>query len=228
MANLKLLGPASFRSFRCLWMLEELGLPYQHVPSMPQSKEVKEHNPLGKVPVLIEEDGFTLYESSAINTYLGDKYRIRNPTLVPPVGTRQRAIYDQTISVLGTELDAQGLWIHRKHESLGDLFTHVPDAVTHARKYFNKTNRALIGQLKEGGPHLLGQDFTAADIFYVHCLDWSKSIGWDAKWKEESCLVEYLKLCKARPAYVKVRAMRDTENIQRKRGKGESNQNSNL
>ena len=214
MASLKLLGGASFRSFRCLWMLEELAVPYQHVDAAsPQSKEVKGYNPLGKVPVLVEQDGFVLYESVAINTYLGDTYRSNNPTLVPPAGTRQRAIYNQTMSVLSTELDAQGLWIHRKHESLGYVFTYIPDAVAHARKYFHKTNRTLIDQVKhEGGPYLLGADLTAADIFYVHCLDWSTSIGWNDKWKEDPVIMDYLKLCKGRPAYIKVRAMQMAEN----------------
>jgi glutathione S-transferase len=194
-------------------MLEELAIPYQHVvAAAPQSVEVKKYNPLGKVPVLVEEDGFVLYESVAINTYLGDKYRSKNPTLVPAAGTRQRAIYNQTMSVLSTELDTQGLWIHRKHESMGHVFTYVPDAVTHARKYFHKTNRTLIEQLKNGrGPYLLGTDFTAADIFYVHCLDWSTSIGWNDKWKEDPVIMDYLKLCKERPAYINVKNMRAAE-----------------
>lgn len=206
-----LLGPASFRSFRCLWMLEELGVHYQHVLAGPQSKEVKKYNPLGKIPVLVEEDGFSLYESGAINTYLGDKYREKNPTLVPLAGTKERGLYEQTLSVLNSEMDAQGLWIHRKHEAMGDIFTHIPEAVTHAKKYFNKTNRALIEQLKNGGPYLLGGDFTAADIFYVHCLDWSKTIGWNEKWQTEPTLLEYLDLCKSRPAYIRVKEMRSVE-----------------
>ena len=110
-----ILGGASFRTFRCLWMLEELGVPYQHVPSMPQSSEVKRYNPLGKIPVLIEDDGdFSMYESGAIVTYLGDKYRQddnSNSPLVPLAGTRLRGKYEQTMSVLLTELDAQGLWM---------------------------------------------------------------------------------------------------------------------
>jgi glutathione S-transferase len=228
MTSLKLLGGASFRSFRCLWMLEELAVPYQHVvAAAPQSPEVKNYNPLGKVPVLVEPDGFVLYESVAINTYLGDKYRCpikdnKNNTtpLVPSADdTRQRALYNQTMSVLSTELDTQGLWIHRKHESMGHVFTYIPDAVTHARKQFHKTNRTLMQQLKNNsqGPYLLGTDFTAADIFYVHCLDWSTSIGWNDKWKEDPVMIQYLKLCQERPAYIKVKAIRTAENAASKR-----------
>lgn len=209
----KLIGAASFRSFRCLWMLEEIGIPYEHVQAMPQDEQVRKLNPLGKIPVLID-DGFTMYESTAINTYLGDKYRdkIRNSSLVvPPVGTPARGFYEQTMSVLNAELDSQALWIHRKHEALGDFFTHIPDAVAHAKKYYSKVNRTLIQQLKKNGPYLLGNAFTACDIVYVHCLDWSASIGWDAKYKEDPTIIDYLSKCKSRPAYVKVKAIRDEE-----------------
>lgn len=210
MASLKLLGLASTRAFRCLWMLEEIGVPYVQIKAGPGSKEVRAINPLGKIPVLVDDD-FSLYENAAINAYLGDKYRSLNPTLVPPPGTKERALYDQTISVLNTELDTQGLWIHLKHEKFGEIYTFAPDAVAHAKKYFNKTNRSLIQQLKDKGPYLLGADFTAADITYVHCLEWSKGIGWNEKWESEETITEYLELCRSRPAYKKVRELKREE-----------------
>lgn len=213
----KLIGIGKSRAFRCLWVLEELGIPYQYIPAMPQSEEVKQYNPLGKIPILVEEDGFCLYETNAIINYLGDNERSggdsSNNTLIPPSGTKERGLYDQTMSVLATELDTQGLWIHRKHEAMGEYFGHIPDAVEHARKYFNKTNRVLIRQLKDrkgestsavehGNPSfLLGPHFTAADIVYVHCLDWSKMIGWDTKWKDDVELTSYIKTCKSRDSF---------------------------
>ena len=170
------------------------------------------YNPLGKVPILVEADGFSMFESCAINTFLGDKYRNANTSLVPPPGTNERGLYEQTISVLTTEMDAQGLWIHRKHEGMGEFFTFIPDAVAHARKYFHKTNRQLIQQLKEtDGSYLLGSNFTAADISYVHCLEWSRSIGWDDKWKDDGEVVDYFKLCRSRPAFRKAHGMRKEE-----------------
>jgi glutathione S-transferase len=194
------------------WCFLILSLRPPHQPVHPQSEDVLQHNPLGKVPILIEEDGFSLFESGAINTYLGDTYRSVNGTLVPMAGTRERGLYEQTLSVLGTEMDAQGLWIHSKHERMGKFFTFIPDAVTHARKYFHKTNRSLAGQLKEnGGPYLLGHHFTAVDIYYVHCLDWSVEIGWDEKWKNDETVMEYLERCRSRSAYIKVNAMRKEE-----------------
>ena len=206
-------------------MLEELGIPYMHLPAMPGSPEVLKHNPLGKIPVFLDDDGFAMYESAAINTYLGDKYGEKNfPSLVPPPGTHRRGQYEQTVSVLTCEMDSQGLWIHRKHESMGDIFTHIPSAVQHAQKYFNKTNRSLIQQLKDGGPYLLGEEFTAADILYVHCLDWSKLIGWDTKWIGDDAVLNYLDRCKTRRAYCAAKAVQEKEKLAaRDRKRSQSN-----
>ena len=67
------------RSQRILWLLEELGTPYeivkyqrmQPIPFAPP--ELKEIHPLGKSPV-ITDDGKTVAESGAIVEYIIDKY----------------------------------------------------------------------------------------------------------------------------------------------------------
>ena len=40
----KILGVAKSRTFRVLWMLEEIGECYEHIPSKPRSKEIKKLN----------------------------------------------------------------------------------------------------------------------------------------------------------------------------------------
>ena len=66
------------RSTRCLWLLEELGLPYQLVRYRrpvggPAPVELSAVHPLGKSPVLVD-DGFVLAESSAILRYVDRNY----------------------------------------------------------------------------------------------------------------------------------------------------------
>jgi glutathione S-transferase len=81
------------RSQRILWLLEELGLPYeirryQRDPqTMLAPPELRAIHPLGKSPV-IEDDGQVLAESGAIIEYLGDRYGAG--TLIPPHGTPER------------------------------------------------------------------------------------------------------------------------------------------
>ena len=67
------------RSQRILWLLEELGSPYdivkyQRMEGLPLAPpELKEVHPLGKSPV-ITDDGKTIAESGAIVEYIIDKY----------------------------------------------------------------------------------------------------------------------------------------------------------
>ena len=78
---LKIYGVALSRAFRVLWMANELGIRYEHIPiafegENPQCKEpwYLELNPNGRVPS-IDDDGFVMWESAAINLYLAKKYK---------------------------------------------------------------------------------------------------------------------------------------------------------
>ncbi|WP_411850740.1 glutathione S-transferase family protein [Stenotrophomonas sp. LGBM10] len=79
------------RSLRVLWMLEELGLPYQVVTYRRDPKTwlapqaLRDMHPLGKSPVL-QDDALVLAESGAILEYLADRYdsaRQLSPELLP-------------------------------------------------------------------------------------------------------------------------------------------------
>src|SRR5713101_9384157 len=83
------------RSQRVLWLLEELGVPYEIVryqrqPDMRAPKELRAIHPLGKSPV-ITDDGSTIAESGAIVEYLVGTYG--NGRLIPPPDTPERLRY---------------------------------------------------------------------------------------------------------------------------------------
>jgi len=81
------------RSQRVLWLLEELGLPYEikkyerDAKTMLAPPELLKVHPLGKSPV-ITDDGVTVAESGAIVEYLVERYG--NGALAPAIGTSQR------------------------------------------------------------------------------------------------------------------------------------------
>ena len=77
---LKIYGAAHSRAFRVIWLAEESGIPYEHVPLTfgVESAQCKETwylalNPNGRLPT-IDDDGFVMWESAAINLYLAEKY----------------------------------------------------------------------------------------------------------------------------------------------------------
>ena len=85
------------RSQRVLWLLEELGLPYEVVRYQRDAKtmlappELKQVHPLGKSPVVTTDEGMVLAESGAILEYLVERYG--NARWVPAPGTPERLRY---------------------------------------------------------------------------------------------------------------------------------------
>lgn len=76
---IKIYGSARSSAGRCLWCLEEAGVPYEVMSIDMKTKEHKSPeflkiNPNGKVPALVDGNT-TLFESMAINFYIADKYR---------------------------------------------------------------------------------------------------------------------------------------------------------
>ncbi|MFY2764729.1 glutathione S-transferase family protein [Arenimonas sp. MALMAid1274] len=95
------------RSQRVLWLLEEMGVPYEvkryqrDAKTMLAPPELKAVHPLGKSPV-ITDGGETVAESGAIIEYLADKYG--QGKLLPPPGDPARR--------------AQTYWLHYAEGSL--------------------------------------------------------------------------------------------------------------
>ena len=81
------------RSQRVLWLLEELGLPYEikkyerNAQTMLAPPELQKVHPLGKSPVITDGD-VTVAESGAIIEYLVERYG--NGRLAPAIGTPER------------------------------------------------------------------------------------------------------------------------------------------
>jgi glutathione S-transferase len=213
-------------------MLEELretlpALQYEHLQANPQSDEARAHHPMGKVPSLCVRDGaeeFTMFESAAINTWLGDRFREYGAQLVPNPGSAERAVYCSFVHFMMAECDSSGLWIHRKLESLGEkkAFGAVRYALLPARLQFDRAMVGVRAQLEKqrvrssSGAvfYLLGSSFTAADVLLVHICDWASSIevdkgGWFSKYKADDVFQTYLASMRARPAYLRAKRIQE-------------------
>ncbi|MGV8951629.1 MAG: glutathione S-transferase family protein [Cypionkella sp.] len=193
---LTLVGTPKSRAFRPLWLLEELGLPYSHLPADPQSPEARDHNPTGKVPILIE-DGLTLTDSTAILTYLADKHG----QFTAKAGTPERAQQDSLTNFLLDELDAP-LWVAARHSFVLPPEHRLPAIKDSLRFEFNQSLARLAARLR--GPYLMGEAFTLPDIIATHCLRWGAAIKFAIP---EPRLADYLARTTARPAFQRTAAL---------------------
>ena len=176
--KLVLWGNGQSRAFGVHWALHELGVSYEKRLIGPRTGETQTDeflglNPAGKIPVL-QDGALVLTESAAIITYLGETYG-RGTGLVPSAASKLRAKYDQWCFFAMTELDAQSLYIVRKHIALSYLYGEAPAAVSVAKQTFSRQAGVLEHALADHREWILGSTFTGADILLAGCLSWGAS-----------------------------------------------------
>jgi len=200
------------RSQRILWLLEELGLPYEVVRYQRDAKtmlappELRAVHPLGKSPV-ITDDNITVAESGAIIEYLVERYG--QGRLQPALGTPERLRYTY--------------WLHFAEGSamppllLKLVFSFLPKSPA-----LPALLRPLVRKISEGAqksfidPQILqqlnyfeaelgrnewfaGDTFSAADIQMSFPLEAAAARGGlDKKWPKVSA---FLQKIHDRPAY---------------------------
>ena len=170
---LKIFGVARSRAFRNLWMAKELGLDYEHVKVDFVTGETRTPahlalNPNGHVPV-IDDDGFVLWESMAINLYLAKKYGAGTlyPTLLEDEARAwQWSFWGMTEverPVLTALFNRAILAEDKRDAAAGDA----------AEKQLAEPLRVLDGALGRSA-NLLGADFTVADLNVASILAWAR------------------------------------------------------
>lgn len=185
------------RSQRILWLLEELGVPYeivhyqrmQPVPLAPP--ELKKVHPLGKSPV-ITDDGNTIAESGAIVEYILEKYG--DARMRPERGSFGHVKYIE--------------WMHFAEGSamlplLMALYMRMlGDAAMMLRPRIDGEIANHLAYMESGlGDHafFVGDGLTGADIMLTFVLE-AADTGGDGL-KPYPALTRYLARMQARPAY---------------------------
>jgi len=185
----KILGIAQSRTFRVLWMLEEIGECYEHIPAKPKSSEIIKFNKTGKVPVLLDGDE-VLTDSSAIVSYLGDKHK----KLSFQSGSIERAYQDSMVFRIIDEVDMI-LWLAARHSFILPEERRV-NAIKPSLKWEFERNIDRIMSEKES-KFLLGDEFMLPDIILAHCGSWARSAKFPL---ENKYFNDYIKMCYDRPA----------------------------
>ena len=113
MTPMRLYHVPNTRSTRVLWLLEEIGAPYDLTLMTGDERRGEEHasrHPLGRVPVIEDEEGF-VFESLAILLHIADLHP--EAGLIPPPGSHDRALAYQWSVFAMTELEPAVLEVFR-------------------------------------------------------------------------------------------------------------------
>lgn len=165
-------GSRTTRALRVLWLLEELGLAYDHIDCRPRDPAVLALSPSGKVPVLVVE-GVVLTDSVAIMTFLAD----RHAALTYPAGTLERGRQDGLTQAICDELDAL-LWTAARHSFVLPEDRRLP-AIKDSLRWEWARNLDRMSDRLGDGPFLMGDKLTIADLLCAHCLHWGKAARFD-------------------------------------------------
>ena len=158
MAKITLYHASPSRSSIVLWMLEEIGQPYDiKLVTLSKGENLKPEylaiNPMGKVPALKHGDT-TITEVAAICTYLADEFPDKKLNVA--VGTPRRGEYLKWLffgpSVIEPAMTDRAF--PRKED---------PRAAALGWRDFD-TVLDIVSKAVAKGPYLMGEQFTAADI----------------------------------------------------------------
>ncbi len=185
------------RAVRTVWLLEEIGLPYELERFKLGQKEMRgpeyaRINPNGRVPTLIDGDT-TITESTAIAQYLGAKYA---PHLVPGVEADNFATYLQWLHY------AEGMIMPPVNNYVVETILLPPERRNEAlaKRAMKVLSRALLAaEAHMQGREYISGAFNIADTITGHAVVISRRLG--ADFGSLPNLSAYADRLEARPAF---------------------------
>jgi len=194
-------GVPGSRAIRVLWLLEELGVPYENVKTNfatgdTRTPDFLRLNPNGHIPVLRDGD-LVLWESLAINLYLARKF---DKGLWPKHVEDEGRAYQWSVWAM-TELEEPILTtlLNRVVYPEGKRDAQkADDAAARAR-----TPLAVLDGALAGRQYLCGDGFTVADLNVSSVLVWAKMARLDLSGVPH--VQGWLERCTARPALARAR-----------------------
>lgn len=184
-------------------LFEEIGAGYEKIvididEAENRSPEFLAVNPMGQIPALVLPDGTLMTESAAMVLHIVDRHP--EAKLAPPAGSSQSAHFRRWLLFMAATLYPAVLRFYS-----ADRFTTDPGgvkgvkdaAVADMDRYFAMLNEAL-----DPGPYLLGESFSAVDIYLWMLAAWHPD---PKRMSEKNPRVERLVgLVQARPAIARV------------------------
>jgi glutathione S-transferase len=190
---MRLFWAPNTRSMRALWMLEEIGAPYERV--LVDLKSGAQHrpdyhaiNPMEKVPAL-QDGAACVAESGAIIAYLAEKFP--ESGLAPPVGAPTRGRYLQWLFFSGGCIEG----------AIAEKFTKVqmPEYMAGFGSFDKVFN--VLEEVLTSTPYLLGEKFSAADVLIGADLHFTINVF--KMLEPRPVFASYLERCQSRPAFLR-------------------------
>jgi glutathione S-transferase len=177
------------------WMLEEVGAPYtiraiDFEKGDNRTPEFLAINPMGKIPTIVH-DGVTVTESGAILAYLADAFPAAG--MAPAIGDPRRGSWYRWLFFTAGCLEPAAIDVMMKRPA-----PENPRAVGWGS--FGEVLAALK-QTLQGSPWLLGEQFTAADLYVAAELHWMGQFG--APGVDDPVLADFTARAIARPAFAR-------------------------
>jgi len=201
--SLKLYGIGASRASRPLWMLEELGVSYEHIQTdyrhrATRTEDFLKLNPNGHIPVLVDGD-IIVWESMATTLYLARRFE----TVLSPQSLAEEAEVLRWTFWVVTECEKDALQV---------LFHRVVMREDRADKALaDQAEKRLLKPLGVIEAHLCDRQwlaaerFTVADLYVASVLSWARPMA---------CLSDqlphtanWLGQCLARPSQQRVRQL---------------------
>lgn len=206
---LKIYGVYRSRASRPLWLLEELGLPFDHVPVIQASRLSRSGdaelplntasadylaiNPLGQIPCMVE-DGLILTESLAITLHIARRHG-------GEIGPRDEAEQAQMVNwalFAATSIEPPALEIQMIQRAGGEASPEGQAAISIAAERLRRPLDRLERHLADSD-HLVGARFTVADLNTAEVLRYAQ--GHAPLLDSRPALAAWLARCQARPAF---------------------------
>ncbi len=180
-------------------MLEEIGQPHELVEKSTNELQTPEYlqlNPNARIPTLVD-DGVVIWESMAINLYLAQKYPGPMHSADPiTLGLAAQWSFWAMLELEGFLLDLLN------HRAVLPEFARAP---SHAARDDLPPRKplAVLNKTLSEREHLVGGNFTVADLNVASILAWGKMARLNLSDLPE--ISRWLNRCLARPAYNRVR-----------------------
>ena len=182
--------------------LEEAGAEYNLIRATRENgvfgpPEAARLNPAGHVPTM-SFDGLPMTESVACLMHISDLYP--DAGLAPSPGTPERGQWYRWLVYLVNPVQSTFYGFIAPGRSAPP---EAQDAVkARAIESVEGYRASLDSQLATGGPYLLGERFTSADLFLFMLTRWSRRL--ERRWWDAPALGEHYRTIKARPAIERV------------------------